>query len=58
MLESIYEKLSVAMEELKINHNNFINKNNKSAAQRARIAAQKVKNLITIYKKANIDRAN
>ena len=55
MIEKIYKELANAMEELKINHEAFIEKNNKSAAQRARTAAQKVKNLITPYKKANMD---
>lgn len=56
MIEKIYEELAMAMEELKINHEAFMEKSNKSAAQRARTAAQKVKNLITPYKKANMDK--
>ena len=56
MIEEIYEKLANAMEELKINHEAFMVKGNKSAAQRARTSAQKIKNLITPYKKANMDK--
>ena len=56
MIEKIYEELKTAMTELMENHEKFMEKGNKSAAQRARKSASNVKNLITPYKKANMDK--
>ena len=58
MVEEIYGKLETAMKELMENHEKFMEKGNKAAAQRARKSASVVKNLITPYKKANIDKVN
>jgi len=58
MIEKIYTELKQAMDELVENHEKFMEKGNKSAAQRARKSASKVKNLITPYKKANMDKAS
>ena len=58
MLDKIYTELETAMKELMVNHEKFMEKGNKSAAQRARKSASVVKNLITPYKKANIGKVN
>ena len=58
MIEKIYEELEKSMIDLMKNHRAFIEKGNKSAGQRARTAANTVKNLITPYKKANISKSN
>lgn len=57
MIEKIYNELKTEMDKLVVNHEKFMEKGNRSAAQRARTAASKIKNLITPYKKANIDKA-
>jgi len=58
MIEKIYTELKQAMDELVENHEKFMEKGNRSAAQRARKSASKIKNLITPYKKANMGKTD
>lgn len=53
----LYLQIEEHFNELRANHADFTNKDNKSAGVRARKAAGEIKKLITPYRKASVDRS-
>lgn len=53
----LFEKMSTLWEDLADNHMAFIEKGNKTAGKRARIAAGEIKKLVTAYRKASVTEA-
>jgi hypothetical protein len=56
-LINVYEQMQDLWGEFQLNHNKFVNKGNKSAAQRARVSIQALKNLISEYRKTSVTSA-
>ena len=51
----IFEQLKSLYEEFEDNHNKFVEKNNKSAGQRARKAIGEKKKLVTPYRQSSVE---
>jgi hypothetical protein len=51
----IYTEIEVLWESFKSNHATFVEKENKSAAGRARKAINELKKYVTAYKKASVE---
>jgi hypothetical protein len=54
-LQELFAQIESSFEQLKTEHETFIVKGNKSAAGRARKAAQALKAVVTPYKKASVE---